>query len=81
MGINTLFKSVTHKHQSVLRLSSESTEIIDGLETAAGYLLAAFRSGNKLLLCGNGGSAADAQHIAAELVGRFYLERRALVGA
>ena len=78
MGINTLFKSVTHEHQSVLRLLSESTEIIDGLETTAGYLLAAFRSGNKLLLCGNGGSAADAQHIAAELVGRFYLERRAL---
>lgn len=36
----------------------------------------AFASGNKLLLCGNGGSAADAQHIAAEFVGRFLLERR-----
>lgn len=35
------------------------------------------RGGNKLLLCGNGGSAADAQHIAAEFVGRFFLERRA----
>ena len=31
-----------------------------------------FESGNKLLLCGNGGSASDAQHIASELSGRFY---------
>jgi D-sedoheptulose 7-phosphate isomerase len=37
-----------------------------------------FRNGNKLLLCGNGGSAADAQHIAAELVNRFRLARKAL---
>ncbi len=38
----------------------------------------AYKKGGKLLVCGNGGSAADAQHIAAELVGRFYLERRPL---
>jgi D-sedoheptulose 7-phosphate isomerase len=37
-----------------------------------------YRQGGKLLLCGNGGSAADAQHLAAELVSRFYKERRAL---
>ncbi|MDX1478465.1 MAG: D-sedoheptulose 7-phosphate isomerase [Saprospiraceae bacterium] len=37
-----------------------------------------FRSGGKVLLCGNGGSAADAQHIAAELSGRFRMERPAL---
>jgi D-sedoheptulose 7-phosphate isomerase len=35
------------------------------------------KAGNKILLCGNGGSAADAQHIAAELVGRYELHRRA----
>ncbi len=38
----------------------------------------AFRSGHKVLIAGNGGSAADAQHFAAELVARFYLERQAL---
>jgi len=38
------------------------------------------RSGNKVLLCGNGGSAADAQHIAAELTGRYKSERRGLPG-
>ena len=38
------------------------------------------RAGNKVLLCGNGGSAADAQHIAAELTGRYKTERRGLPG-
>ncbi len=38
----------------------------------------AFKNGNKLLFCGNGGSAADAQHLAAELSGRFYKDRKAL---
>ncbi len=41
-------------------------------------LAATYRAGNKLLLCGNGGSAADAQHFAAEIVGRFKMERRGL---
>jgi D-sedoheptulose 7-phosphate isomerase len=45
---------------------------------AAGQLIwDALKSGHKILLCGNGGSAADAQHIAAELVGRYEKERRA----
>lgn len=38
----------------------------------------AFQSGNKVLFCGNGGSAADAQHLAAEFSGRFYKDRKAL---
>lgn len=41
-------------------------------------LIRAFKRGKKVLLFGNGGSAADAQHIAAEFVGRFYLDRPAL---
>lgn len=38
----------------------------------------AFQSGKKVMFCGNGGSAADAQHLAAEFSGRFYKNRRAL---
>src|SRR4051794_38492828 len=38
----------------------------------------AFKNGNKVLFCGNGGSAADAQHLAAEFSGRFYKDRKAL---
>lgn len=45
------------------------------IEAAAEILCSTFRNGGKLLLCGNGGSAADAQHIAAELSGRFYTDR------
>ncbi len=41
----------------------------------AGYIAASLVKGGKVLICGNGGSAADAQHMAAELVGRFRLER------
>lgn len=48
------------------------------IEQAADRLAEQFRDGQKLLICGNGGSAADAQHIAAEFVGRFYLERKGL---
>jgi D-sedoheptulose 7-phosphate isomerase len=48
------------------------------VEKASDALIQAFNKKNKVLLCGNGGSAADSQHIAAEFVGRFKLERRAL---
>jgi D-sedoheptulose 7-phosphate isomerase len=41
-------------------------------------IVAAFKNGNKVLFCGNGGSAADAQHLAAEFSGRFYIDRDAL---
>jgi D-sedoheptulose 7-phosphate isomerase len=41
-------------------------------------IVKAFKSGNKVLFCGNGGSAADAQHLAAEFSGRFYTDRDAL---
>jgi D-sedoheptulose 7-phosphate isomerase len=46
--------------------------------SAAQTLLECLKSGGKILLCGNGGSAADAQHLAAEFVGRFMRERRPL---
>ena len=47
------------------------------IELSGEMICAALNQGHKILLCGNGGSAADAQHIAAELVGRYELERRA----
>jgi D-sedoheptulose 7-phosphate isomerase len=49
--------------------------VVAGVEAAAGAVVAALRSGGRVLLCGNGGSAADAQHLAAELVGRFMIDR------
>jgi D-sedoheptulose 7-phosphate isomerase len=51
---------------------------LDACLAVARALIAAYRAGHVLFLFGNGGSAADAQHIAAEFLGRFYLERPAL---
>ncbi|MGH9488285.1 MAG: D-sedoheptulose-7-phosphate isomerase [Terriglobales bacterium] len=48
------------------------------MERAAEALIACYRAGGKAMFCGNGGSAADAQHLAAEFVGRYMAERRAL---
>jgi D-sedoheptulose 7-phosphate isomerase len=48
------------------------------IETFAEVLCECFRKGNKLLLCGNGGSAADAQHTAAEFINRFNYDRSGL---
>ena len=53
-------------------------DLTPAIESAATLLADALKNGNKLLVMGNGGSAADAQHFAAEIVGRFKLERRAL---
>lgn len=54
------------------RLYSQSLPVLSEI---ASVLSGCFRSGGKLLICGNGGSAADSQHVAAEFVGRFALER------
>jgi D-sedoheptulose 7-phosphate isomerase len=53
-------------------------ELLAAVARAAGMIVGALRSGGKLVIFGNGGSAADAQHIACELVGRYMMERRAL---
>ena len=53
-------------------------ELTPAIESAVSLLVAAFGDGKKLLVMGNGGSAADAQHFVAEIVGRFKLERSAL---
>ncbi|MEN9300160.1 MAG: hypothetical protein RLZZ429_2473 [Bacteroidota bacterium] len=48
------------------------------VQAATDAVIHAFKSGKKVMFCGNGGSAADAQHLAAEFSGRFYKNRRAL---
>ncbi len=52
--------------------------LCEEIAQAAQLIIDSTRDGGKLALCGNGGSAADAQHIAAEMVGRFQMERRPL---
>lgn len=71
--MNTTFflDQITEHIDSFLALKHMAPEILH----AARELTATIESGNKILICGNGGSAADAQHFAAELVGRFEKER------
>lgn len=51
------------------------TDLCKRIEQAAELIVQSLRDGGKIHFCGNGGSAADAQHLAAELSGRFYIER------
>ena len=53
-------------------------ELLNRIETVADLIVRAFKNGNRVYFCGNGGSAADAQHLAAEFSGRFYTDRKAL---
>ncbi len=53
-------------------------KILQTVKDCVYVLVNAFKNGNKVLFCGNGGSAADAQHLAAEFSGRFYTDRDAL---
>ncbi len=53
-------------------------KIINTVAECVDIISIAFKNGNKVLFCGNGGSAADAQHLAAEFSGRFYIDRPAL---
>jgi D-sedoheptulose 7-phosphate isomerase len=55
-----------------------NADLLSTIATSAELVVAAFKAGNKVILFGNGGSAADSQHIAAEFVGRFAFDRPAL---
>src|SRR5207247_2077305 len=71
-AIRALFEASARAREVFLQ------ENADTLERAVDLIADAFAAGRKLLLFGNGGSAADAQHLAAEFVGRFQRERRPL---
>lgn len=64
------------EHISVAKLSM--TQLAGDIDKACDIVINCIHNGNKILLFGNGGSAADAQHIAAEFTGRFLKERRGL---
>ena len=64
--------------QESIDTMQRSLTLADAVAASATALVGALTANCKILICGNGGSAADAQHMAAELVGRFERERRAL---
>jgi D-sedoheptulose 7-phosphate isomerase len=73
-------KSIIEYEFSEHLKTSQATmaSISDSLESAANLCIDSLKNGGKILIFGNGGSAADAQHIAAELVGRYKVERKGL---
>ena len=74
--MQSIIKYEFSEHTKVSVETIKSTE--KPIEIAANLCIESLKKGNKILLFGNGGSAADAQHIAAELVGRYKTERKGL---
>lgn len=66
------------EHRDVLDAVVHNDFIMNSIQKAIEMIVCSYKNSGQLFLCGNGGSAADAQHLAAEMVGRFYLERQAL---
>lgn len=73
--MSSLFEVTIREH---LKVIESLRNLLPALEQIAEIMSGAILDGKKILWCGNGGSAADSQHLAAELVGRFGRERRAL---
>ncbi|MEO8819936.1 MAG: D-sedoheptulose 7-phosphate isomerase [Ginsengibacter sp.] len=72
--IKKIIQSSIDVKQSILKDDKLLLAVNDSVNT----IVSAFENGNKVLFCGNGGSASDAQHLAAEFSGRFYTDRDAL---
>ncbi|SHO80893.1 Phosphoheptose isomerase 1 [hydrothermal vent metagenome] len=76
-----MYKYISQQIEESISIKEEilkDKRVIKKIIKVSKSLIKAYKKGNKLLVAGNGGSAGDAQHISAELVSRFYLEREAL---
>lgn len=76
-NMRTVIETLIDSKNCIMRAMSDG-DFIRSVASAADMISLAIREGNKVMLIGNGGSAADSQHIAAELIGRFKLERNPL---
>jgi len=71
-------KQITQIFEQSIDTLNKSISLTSDINNAINLITDSIKNGNKLIIFGNGGSAADAQHIAAELIGRFKLERKSL---
>jgi len=69
---------IENEFNSHIEVANSIHKLIDDLSNAAKLCINCIKNEKKILICGNGGSAADAQHIAAELVGRYKAERKGI---
>lgn len=67
-----------NENYKIKQLLLENNEYIEQIKAITNTIIHAYQSENKIMICGNGGSAADAQHMAAELVSKFRFDRKAL---
>lgn len=71
-------KNIINESVEVKKQILTDDKLLQTVKDCVYVIVTAFQNGNKVLFCGNGGSAADAQHLAAEFSGRFYIDREAL---
>jgi len=76
--MSTQIKNLIQASIEVKQQFLQNDELINTLSKIVDITVHAFKKGNRVYFCGNGGSAADAQHLAAEFSGRFYIDRKAL---
>ena len=74
----TLLKSRLESHNALMGKVLADPQLLETLNRAAAVIEQCFRAGNKVYFCGNGGSAADAQHLAAEFSGKYMINRDCL---
>lgn len=74
----TDIKEIIEKSIAVKASILNDSKLLTAIELCVDKMYDALKDGRKILFCGNGGSAADAQHLAAEFSGRFYQDRKAL---
>ena len=75
--MNRIKESIEQSIEVKSKILSDE-KLMQSIEDAVNLIVESLRNGGKIHFCGNGGSAADAQHLAAELSGRFYLDREPL---
>ena len=74
-NLNELIRSKIEQSLFLKKKLLESKQTIAKIEKVVNLIVSCYKQNGKVFLCGNGGSAADAQHLAAEFTGRFYLDR------
>lgn len=70
--------NILNSFDESIRVISDSKKLIDEIQSASDLIIKCFSNDNKVVIFGNGGSAADSQHFAAEFIGRFLKERNSL---
>ncbi len=71
-------KTYLQAHLGIIQAIIDDEKLINQIQNCVEVIVHAYKNSNKVLLCGNGGSAADAAHLAGELSGRYFLDRPAL---